>query len=264
MRLRHLKHRRLGAATSVAFLFWVALSAASWATINGSPHADVLRGTNHADVIRAGAGDDRIYARDGDDHVYDGKGNDRVHLGRGADRLEGAQGRDRVYGGSGQDVTDEAWYAELGAGNDRYLAGKSGCLEIRLGPGDDVSLGNRGWGGVYNCRVYGGTGRDRITWGGSDAPGTNVRTTLSGGPGADVLRGGYGEDTMRGGAGPDTLYPDEGNGFDLIYAGAGDDVIFMDPDRGAGSVVHCGRGVDVVHDAQPDETLLHCEVVDAP
>lgn len=65
-----------------------------FATIVGSPKADVLKGTKFADVIAGAGGGDRIRGRGGRDRICGGKGRDRLVGGGGRDRLSGGPGRD--------------------------------------------------------------------------------------------------------------------------------------------------------------------------
>ena len=65
-----------------------------FATIVGSPKADVLKGTKFADVIAGVGGGDRIRGRGGRDRICGGKGRDRLVGGAGRDRLSGGPGRD--------------------------------------------------------------------------------------------------------------------------------------------------------------------------
>lgn len=230
------------------------------ATIIGTSGADRLEGTAQADIIRARAGNDRVEARGGNDKVYGGRGSDLIYLGRGADRVVNSRGRDRVYGGPGNDVAHNAYFADLGGGDDRYtMANGRSCLVVHLGTGNDVSPGDPGsWGGTDDCVLRGGPGDDRIRWGGTDAPDASHSSKLFGGPGADIIQGGYNHDTLIGGAGPDQIRADEFNGSDRVFAGKGNDEVFG-LDQG-GPPVNCGPGVDTVH-TSGDRALNDCEIV---
>jgi Ca2+-binding RTX toxin-like protein len=233
-------------------------SAVLAATVNGTAGNDVLRGTPAADVIRAGAGDDEVEARGGNDQVFGGAGRDVLVLGRGADSALDTQGPDVAYGGPGPDLAEGLFFADLGRGNDRYR-GVAGCREVRFGPGQDIAPYDlvSAWG---PCVLRGGPGNDSLAWAGSDAPGDSFSTDIYGGPGADILKGGYNDDTLVGGAGPDALYADETVNPDRIFAGHGDDDVFFDGWPG-GPPVHCGPGVDTVHNWLAPRRLVDCEVV---
>ncbi len=232
------------------------------ATVSGTAGDDLLRGTSGADVIEAAAGNDTVMAGAGADQVRGGPGRDLLDLGPGDDWADATQGRDFVFGGDGADTVIAPWYAELGRGDDLLLAGKGACLLLQLGPGDDVSRGNRGWGGVDGCTVDGGPGADRILWGGTDAPDRGESSVLKGGDGPDILRGGYNADHLIGGRGDDRLIPEEANGPDQVEGGAGDDVVVLNPSEGTrGFDVRCGPGQDTVLQAEPGRTYPGCETL---
>jgi hypothetical protein len=99
-----------------------------FATLYGSPSADVLRATPFPDVISGLGGNDRIVGLGDGDRLCGDAGKDRLIGGSGADRLAGGGGRDRILGGRGKD----------------RLLGGPGRDRLRGGPGRDVLRGGPG------------------------------------------------------------------------------------------------------------------------
>jgi Ca2+-binding RTX toxin-like protein len=93
-------------------------------------------------------------------------------------------------------------FAQLGDGDDRYIASKVAFNLVYGERGDD-----RAGGGERKDILIGGTGRD----------------VLNGGAGRDVLRGKAGNDRLSGEAGADTMAGNAGD--DLMIGGAGADLM---------------------------------------
>lgn len=91
-----------------------------------------------------------------------------------------------------------------------------------------------------------GAGNDRITV----APGTNLRLTLLGGSGSDVIRGGDGDERILGLAGDDKIHA--GGGNDRVSGGSGRD--YIDGSRGNDILVG-GEGDDVLYGLSGDDWL---------
>jgi RTX toxins and related Ca2+-binding proteins len=91
-----------------------------------------------------------------------------------------------------------------------------------------------------------GAGDDRITV----APGTNLRLTLLGGSGSDVIRGGDGDERILGLAGDDKIYA--GGGNDRVSGGSGRD--YIDGSRG-NDILTGGEGDDVLYGLSGDDWL---------
>jgi Ca2+-binding RTX toxin-like protein len=92
--------------------------------------------------------------------------------------------------------------------------------------------------------VKGGLGNDRLRIDESKGAFTNTeRTTLNGGPGADMLIGGRFAETLSGFTGIDTV---EGNaGADTAVLGAGADIVIWDPGDG-NDIVQGGSEIDTL------------------
>ena len=133
--------------------------------------------------------------------------------------FDGADGVDAIAGGSGADILNGGTGNDLltgGAGADT-IAGEAGDDSITGGADTDtvVGSGDANW-AVTNTQLTGmGTDslttieRARLTGGASDntldASAFTGQTTLSGGPGADLVRGGPADDAFDGGTGTDTV-----------------------------------------------------------
>ena len=90
-----------------------------------------------------------------------------------------------------------------------------------------------------------GPGNDSVRIDDSNGPFTNtIPTTISGGPGNDVLRGGLGAETFDGGPGNDLVIGGKGN--DTANLGPGDDTFRWDP----------GDGSDVIDGQAGRDTML--------
>ena len=146
------------------------------------------------------------------------------------DAPDGAGG-DNCFIGGGDigEITDESYFIQGGAGNDK-IGGNNGNDRLEGGAGDDRMWGNGGddimKGGKGNDTAKGGEGNDRIY----------------GGEGNDYVSGEQGDDVVFGGKGNDEV--DGGAGNDILYGGAGDDVIFGDA-----LVFHC-VGDDILVDEE--------------
>jgi Ca2+-binding RTX toxin-like protein len=122
-------------------------------------------------------------------------------------------------------------FAELGDGDDRYVASRF-AFNLVYGQGGD----DRGNGGGRRDILIGGAGDDVMNGGaGRDVlRGKAGNDRLSGGSGADILAGNSGDDLLIGGAGNDLL--GGGTGRDRLRGGAGRDVLLggkgMDQLRG--------------------------------
>ena len=101
-----------------------------FATISGSPGADLLRATPFPDVIAGMGGNDRIVGLGQGDYLCGDAGRDRLVGGAGADSLAGGAGRDRLLGGKGRDRL-------LGGGGPDRLRGGPARDILRGGPGRD-------------------------------------------------------------------------------------------------------------------------------
>lgn len=151
--------------------------------------------------------------------------------------------------------------------NDVYCrASKIKTVRADLGAGDDSFLAADG----LQATVAGGPGADMIFGG-------RQNDVLVGGPGRDSLNGGAGDDRLVGGAGPDSLYGDTwrdpvffrpyakpagrdyidgGAGNDTIQGGAGTDTLIGGPGKDsfennrdkARDRIASGPGVDTVRD----------------
>ena len=177
---------------------------ASYHTVTGDNHDNMLHGTNGDDIISGQDGADTINAYAGDDIVYGGTG---------ADTIDGGDGNDDIYGGSDNDTISG------GEGND-FINGEDGADTIYGNAGSDSLHGEAGddW-------IYGGDGADTI-YGGENNDvlfGDAGNDTIYGGSGNDHLIGGTGDDYLNGGEGDDTFYYAMGYGNDVVDGGASGD-----------------------------------------
>lgn len=130
--------------------------------------------------------------------------------------------------------------------------------------------------------IRAGEGNDAVTV----APGSNVRLTMVGGEGDDILRGGDGNETILGLDGRDQVYAGAGNdrvsggadrdyvdgqrGDDILSGGLGDDTVYglggndqMSGGEGqdyleggtGNDVINAGSGNDIVSGGRDDDTL---------
>ncbi len=104
-------------------------------------------------------------------------------------------------------------------------------ISVTLGDGDDAQSASASTGLDLPIAVDGGPGADQLK-------AMNAGSTLTGGPGADVLQGangpdaldgGSGDDTINGAAGDDTINAADGGFGDLVDCGAGNDSASVDP-----------------------------------
>jgi Ca2+-binding RTX toxin-like protein len=203
--------------------------------------------------------------------------------GEGDDWLSGNSSRTVLFGWGGDDVL-------IGGGGDDALIGGSGRDRLYGGPGDDGLSGDEGNGGEPD-QMFGGTGRDLVTYDGYTSPVTvdldgangddgrvGERDTVGsdvedihGGSGGDRLTGNAatnliygndGDDIIRGGAGGDEL--EGGDGRDKVYGEAGDDSLsgsdgyrYNIPDRLDGGTNATAAGDVCQRDAS--DTVVDCE-----
>lgn len=127
--------------------------------------------------------------------------------------VTGTAGNDRLSGGLDNELAD------LGAGDDRFLAG-AGNDTVDGGDGKDVLKGDAGMdvlnGGADDDKLNGGADND-------DLNGGSGRDQLAGGAGDDTLNGDDGNDKLLGGSGDDSM--DGGNDNDRMYGGTGNDTL---------------------------------------
>jgi len=170
--------------------------------------------------------------------AYMGSGNDYLEYNGGAVRLaDGYKNKDL--------------YAELGSGNDDFLAKDCEYLATN-----------------FSFTVYGGSGndtmeitcnKDREHWlygeeGDDTALGEQGSENLYGGDGDDYLAGRRGEDYLYGGADNDVLF----GGWDQDYLDGGDGNDFIDPGVRTGSdidTVYGGTGKDIVTSGDFDSSI---------
>ena len=152
------------------------------------------------------------------------EGNDLIRGSAGEDRLDGGPGRDELFGFARDDTFltpnldgPDTMHGGDGIGDEADYSSRTAPLRLDLdGRADD---GQAGEGDRLDTDVEdmaGGSGADRIT-------SFNQPTTMSGGPGNDVMRGGASTDELFGNGGRDRLH--SGSGSDKIEGGRGNDRI---------------------------------------
>jgi Ca2+-binding RTX toxin-like protein len=242
-------------------------------SLDGGVGNDTIRGWASRDTLLGGTGDDLISTGLPDDSLNGLVNQNGVPLnspnylgqnlldgGEGNDTLRAGSVSDSMIGGLGNDcLTGIFNQADGGVGNDTIDATSIGTgvaiSQITLvgGVGNDVLIGNTN-AGVTNY-FNGGTGNDRITFGGrsdeligddrgndlvdasevgfgsitdfsSGVEGVSIgdsqgNNTLLGSLGDDSLVAGGGNDSLRGEGGRDTLFA--GGGNDILWGGSGSD-----------------------------------------
>ena len=221
-------------------------------TLNGGADPDGLLGGSDGDTLNGDGGIDDLQGEAGDDTLNGGTEDDWLYGGAGSDALNGGDGIDTAtYAGETQPVT-----VNLGVGGPND------------GSASDVGADNRDNISTTDVEaVVGGNANDFL-----QGTTTTFAVTLSGGPGADVLRAGFGAGTLLGGDGNDDLLggpePDSldggtgndvlngGDSGDSIAGGAGNDQIeARDP---FADTVACGAGTDTARTGTTD-TRTGCE-----
>jgi len=203
---------------------------------------DTLSGSSGSDVISSGSGNDVIDSVDRPESIFAasispvsdtvdaGDGDDNVTGGR-LDILDGGNGNDFLqinFGFDGQNLNPAGVNLTLD-GNGIGTASDGTSIagfefvnltltnEIDTVDTGDVRASLDGQGG--NDILTTGAGDDQIFGGGGD-------DQISSGAGADNLSGGAGNDTIEGGAGNDSLSLDPANeGLDIVNLGDGNDTV---------------------------------------
>lgn len=243
-------------------------------TLNGLDGNDLLIGDDGDDVLDGGAGNDTLIGGPGNDTIYGGSGQDIAYIDddSGHDVIDlGTSPNIKMENyettiGPENDEPDDGYVRDVGdkldgsgltqdtaviledfrAGSVTWGTGSvdfKGVEHVYTGSGNDV-LDARGMGhrtdgatGYYQERngvgLHGGAGDDTIY-------GSDLRDTLDGGVGNDVIHGGAGDDLILSSPGDDTVYGGDGNDgirwsadggttlnggtayHDVAYGGAGD------------------------------------------
>ena len=266
---------------------------------------NTARGGGGNDTITGGAGDDLLYGDEGDDELRGGTGTTTAFGGVGDDRLFGGSGPNTLHGGDGTDqVTGGASADTLhgDAGNDTLRGGGSADT-LHGGDGDDTAVRRgrrrravrrgrqqhalrrrrrrpalrrprhrrpgrrrrerpapgrfgdanarrrrrrrrRGRGGPGLSTITGGPGHDILLGGG--------RGDIDGGPGNDILVGPAQGATLAAGEGDDRVYGRAGG--NVITGGPGNDVLDAGP--GGGNTVRGDLGSDVVLGRGPSDAVF--------
>jgi Ca2+-binding RTX toxin-like protein len=190
-------------------------------TILGNSSANILRGLGGADNLNGDGGNDTLYGGDGADTLDGSVGNDTLYGDAGIDTLIGGAGVDILDGGTGADSMAG------GLGNDTYYVDDVlDTITEGVGEGTDAVESSVTYtlaANVENLTLL-------LLAGNVDGTGSNVRNTIIGTRGDNVLHGMGDTDTLYGGNGADTLYGDDGNDVlygendnDTLYGGNGED-----------------------------------------
>lgn len=230
--------------------------------ITGGAQRDVLLGQGGDDILIGGAG--------AANELYGGAGNDTYVLDVADSIIEGADsGLDTVQLRALRGYT-------LGANVENAIAVGTGDFAITGNALDNVLTGggmaDTLQGGIGNDTLNGGGGIDTVTYilstggvyarldaqrglndgqGGQDAftgienlTGSNLRDTLMGNAGDNVIDGAIGDDVLLGFDGNDTLIGGQGGGFNEMYGGRGDDLYVVS--AGDTLIEAAGEGTDTV------------------
>lgn len=245
----------LGAGNDIAR--WSVGDGADKVSGGAGTDALVLSGTGGANTVNIGAGGSSALTVDGTALQIDGVesltffsfgGKDNVTVGNmaglGVNRIDislfdfGVADQDtlRIEGTAGDDVFK--------------LTTENGVLVVD-GPQGKVVV--TGFNEQDRIEIDGLDGNDTID---ASALPANMRVTLLGGAGDDVILGGAGDDFLFGGDGNDVLFA--GAGDNVAFGGAGDDVL-----RGelGDDVLDGGLGDDILIGGGGDNVLLNGEVV---
>jgi len=217
----------------------------------------VMDGGAGNDSLTSGFGNDIMRGGDGDDNytwppgtltdIWDGgAGNDTVTI-IGNDTSGGVPASDQfVLSASGERVL----FQRVNLIQFSVNIGSTENIVLKPGAGDDVVTVKdlTGVRALKNVTLEGGLGNDILD--ASAQANRNIRVTLNGGEGDDVLKGGAGADTLNGGAGNDML--DGGAGNDDLFGGDGNDVL----KGGAGNDrLVGGAGADQLDGGAGDDVL---------
>ncbi len=222
-------------------------------SVFGDDGNDSLAGSSLADSLDGGAGDDSIFGQSGDDTILGGDGNDTLLGGMGRDSVVGGTGNDRINGQGGADSVTG------GLGNDTLNGGggidcliESEDVNFTLLPTTLRGLGNDRLAGFDKALLMGGESANVL-----DASLSNMRVTLIGGGGDDLLKGGSQSDSLDGGDGNDTLLGNDsmagGSGDDLLIGGSGNDV--LNGDVGSDTLTG-GNGRDQLFGGADSDSLV--------
>ncbi len=208
--------------------------AAPGGAINGTGNAadNVILGNSSANILRGLGGADNLNGDGGNDTLYGGDGADTLDGSVGADTLYGDAGIDSLIGGAGNDILDGGTGADSmagGLGNDTYYVDNTlDTITEGAGEGTDAVESSVSYtlaANVENLTLL-------LLAGNVDGTGSNVRNTIIGTRGDNVLHGMGDTDTLYGGNGADTLYGDDGNDVlygendnDTLYGGNGEDTL---------------------------------------
>ena len=183
-----------------------------------------IRGTDGVNILEGTEFSDTLFGLGGNDTLLGYQGNDDLHGGEDDDTLEGGDfnDTDRLDGGNGNDtyvVYDE---------RDVIIETPTGGIDTLItGINGPRTLGNN----LENLVVPGGFGQ------GNDSNNTirldkkyfNVKATLRGRGGNDILYGGDNNDTLDGGIGDiRETRGYAGSGEDMMVGGGGDDTYYVD------------------------------------
>lgn len=256
-------------------------------SLAGGAGNDTLFGAAGADTLTGGAGLDAVYGGDGGDRLII---TNRTHIVAG-EIYSGGLGIDTL---DGLAVTQAATFVGTTISGIEYLYGFSGGLTLTAsqlhGINGGISTGtlrvataglidltdtvvstdiiNLSAGGntlrlqgvysiygMFDGRVNGGAGADKVTVSASGYGYVPVGVTLNGYGGDDTLTSGDGADTLTGGTGNDALYGGSradrltgGTGRDSVFGGSGGDTIVVSTasDLQAGEIYDGGDDFDTL------------------
>lgn len=258
--------------------------------IHGYAGNDIMNGHQGSDTLHGGDGDDEIYGENGVDILYGGDGNDMLNPGVGVSgtvqQIYGEDGDDTLYvlGASSQQV-----FAEGGAGDDLFYAGKMSFISDSSGDEDEVQIYDSGFNITYltlerladdtlhifdagyqidffinnhfnNTDVpietlsfrMGGSSVDLTTYSQEFTTyGTALDETIYG-----IEIGGSPNDTIYAGSGNDIIYAGDGN--DTIYGENGDDLIYT---GNGNNIVYAGVGTNRIYGGTGNDTIYSGEKI---
>jgi Ca2+-binding RTX toxin-like protein len=178
--------------------------------LNGQAGNDTLLGKGGADILSGGTDNDTLTGGAGDDQAFGMNGDDRMiwNPGDGTDLNEGGPGVDTAEV-NGANAAEQFTVASNGE-RVRFDRVTPGPFSVDIGTSENLVVNANGGNDVVDA---------------SELAAGQLKLTIDGGAGADMLTGSAGDDTIFGGDGDDTLIGGPGN--DTLDGGPGNNVVIQ-------------------------------------